>query len=291
MVELIYPCKKVDLSFGRHGLRTVSIQLADLYDDNGNRCCKDMPNWLELQQIYSAIPGEWKSLLKKGLRDEEPKFLKHRLEKVRHISREVYLMLINDFGACYKYFTRWQEAGLLLVDYDTYLGCFKRLYMCTKSVKLRNFQYRLLLNKIVTNHELLNWGLKDNDLCTFCQKEKETCLHLLFYCQYTQEIIHKIAEVCNRTETECDLSVVSFVLNMVVSKPDHVINLICLITKQWLYRTRCGGKKPTVVGWYQVIKNTYEIEFFNAQRVRSKMLKRWSPISSCFEFIHNPETN
>ena len=51
------------------------------------------------------------------------------------------------------------------------------------NVKLRNFQYRLLLNKIFVNDTLCKWKIKANDTCEICNRDKQTIVHLLTHCQ------------------------------------------------------------------------------------------------------------
>ena len=50
---------------------------------------------------------------------------------------------------------------------------FPRIRETTKVVKLRDFQYRLCLGKIVTNSDLAEWNEKENDACTFCNNASE----------------------------------------------------------------------------------------------------------------------
>ena len=47
-------------------------------------------------------------------------------------------------------------------------------------IKLRDFQFKINNKILVTNSFLYKINKIDNDLCSYCQKETESILHLLF---------------------------------------------------------------------------------------------------------------
>ena len=87
-------------------------------------------------------------------------------------------MYINDETILTKYFDRWENSALWYDGFKRYKIAFQNMYKITYSTKLRDFQYRLLLNKIITNTKLHAWALADDDLCTFCGGKSETVEHL-----------------------------------------------------------------------------------------------------------------
>ena len=54
--------------------------------------------------------------------------------------------------------------------------------------KLRNFQFKINNKISVTNSFLYEMNKVDNDLCSYCRKETESILHLLFTCDIVREI-------------------------------------------------------------------------------------------------------
>ena len=69
-----------------------------------------------------------------------------------------------------KYANRWHERGLIF-EQDQYLKAFKYYNYCTDVTKLRDFQYRLLLGKIVMNEDLYSWDITNENKCTFAVKQ------------------------------------------------------------------------------------------------------------------------
>jgi len=62
---------------------------------------------------------------------------------------------------------------------------WKSAYTCTKSMKLRCFNFKLLNRRIATSVFLCKAGMYPTDHCTFCKQEPETLLHLFFKCSVT----------------------------------------------------------------------------------------------------------
>ena len=104
--------------------------------------------------------------------------------KISHLAYEKY---IEDNQALRRYFNRWVEQGYTLT-YEDYQKLFANIYKKTKIVKYRDFEYRLLLGKIVTNKELYEWKIKDNANCSFCNLEIDSLLHLFKNCTIVKDI-------------------------------------------------------------------------------------------------------
>ena len=51
-------------------------------------------------------------------------------------------------------------------------------FKCTKSYKLIYFNFKFLHRRLATYSFLQKIGIKDKDKCVFCQKERETLIHL-----------------------------------------------------------------------------------------------------------------
>ena len=107
---------------------------------------------------------------------------------IKGITRKVYDYFISDDMLILKYLCRWKEIGF---DFDTdhYKMAFRYIYRCSKITKYQDFQYRLLLGKIVTNDDLFTWGKIDSPHCTFCNLERETIQHLFYTCKYVEPLL------------------------------------------------------------------------------------------------------
>ena len=172
--------------------------VSDLFDVNGNPKSYDYfkyeftnVGWLNFLALIDAIPKTWKLYLKENEFGEvtTPKYKLCQVTK--GLTKKIYDQLIYDNTNLLQYFQKWIQDGFD-IDYPAYCKLFKRNQQMTKIVKFRDFGYRFLLHKIVTNSDLYEWGQKDSALCTFCNTVVETYQHLFYECDNIQLIIKEI---------------------------------------------------------------------------------------------------
>ena len=78
---------------------------------------------------------------------------------------------------------------------------YRTPFLYTKISKLIVFQFELLHRRLATNTFLTKINIKDNEQCTFCQKEKETLIHLFWTCSETNLFWQDFKQwLTNRTE-------------------------------------------------------------------------------------------
>ena len=165
-------------------------------------------------------------------------------------------MLIDDSTLLTKYIDRWADSGVVIKK-EELSNCFKNLYNCTKITKYRNFQYRLLLNKIFTNVDYYNWGLQLSADCNFGCNTEETITHLLYRCDKISDIQQKIRDMCITAEVNYVLDEKSFITNQITEQSTHIIQFICQHAKQFIYRCKCSNKAPQLRGWLNEISDIY----------------------------------
>ena len=137
-------------------------------------------------------------------------FLYDALKGKKHISKIVYNMLIgsNPLRNVDKYREKWINLGINMTE-EMYQAKFGAIKQVTSIVKYRDFQYRLLLHKIVTNKDLASWNVIESKLCSFGCQQDEDIIHLLYSCSYVQQIWRDVENTLNSkgyTEIEMDLS-------------------------------------------------------------------------------------
>ena len=149
------------------------------------------------------------------------------------------------------------------------------LIKLTKITKLRDFQYRLLLNKLVTGVHLKKWGKKEDDTCSFCKSDVETVLHVLTLCPISKLIFNVILKKVgvNIEHVTCDAIMYNKLENDVRALP----NLLCIWIKQYLYRKICEQKMPNVNEIIAEIDNYQECEWFSTKLNNkcTKHIKLW----------------
>ena len=234
-------------------------------------------DWLWYKQLCNAIPPMWKIFLKVEDRGISVAPLTGTIIcSVKHPSRYVYNLLVDKQSYdMYKYKLKWEKNSADEYYMQDYYDLFKTLYRITDNVKLREFQYRLLLNKIFVNDTLAKWKLVPSDQCEWCSK-RQTIVHLLWEC----EVINEIWVQINRKifKREANMNVTMIFNNSVHPTKPHVFNLITLITKQYFFQEKCLGNRPSYLKVYNSILLHKRIELFNARftEKRDKIVNKWN---------------
>ena len=194
----------------------------------------------------------------------------------------IYDLLINDNGtAIRKYTVRWQQEGFDVSE-EQMQTALDTIYQCTKITKYRDFQYRLVLGKIVTNNNLAEWGISQDNKCVHCKSYIENLEHLFFTCQYVMPIIEWIKELLYIESHNKDLTFEDFLFNRINVHNSHILHFVLIFTKQYIYKCRCCNKKPRREALIQELKYLHDVEWFNAcnsEQQKRKFIKRWSPTS------------
>ena len=260
------------------------VKIGDMYCNNKLRSANEMGiNWLELEQLVNAIPDDWKYLIDQGCDgDIEIDLFSVLLNSVTTRNKKVYDMLIDDHLAVLKYYDRWINCtNQFNLSYDDYLNEFNRLYQYTKRTKFRDFQYRLLLLKIITNTDLYEWGLISYDYCEFCKVSIETTTHLFFECPKIQPLLlYFYEELGKKNGINLENNMLSFLFSHVHEKASHIMNFVCTFLKQFIYKTRCSKTQPNVIKFIKELEyyHTIEKQIAISESRLMNHYRVWSPI-------------
>ena len=204
-------------------------------------------NWLEYQAIILAIPKEWKKeLLNNGVMSESSTS-KHEwisCNKNMKISSMVYKTLIEDHTILPKYATRWAKDNVL-IDLSKFERTIKLLYIHVKPTKLRDFQYRLMLNKLPCNVELAKWKILEGvnaEKCNWCKVNPETIYHVLYECKFAKRIWNFLNTII--LNVFANLEITDLIYNDFSNT--NVSNVLAIILKQFLYRNQCMKMIPNI---------------------------------------------
>ena len=233
--------------------------------------------WLNYIQILKCMPVSWSSTLKATVKSDKFEFLYDKCHRRKKISPMIYNMLIHDNSVIVKYWKSWEKDGLVF-DSERYKNAFSMWKRSTKITKLRDFQYRLLLNKVVCNDRLHEWGMVENNLCTFCNEARETVTHLLYNCKKVRSIIQFVNELMYVCDME-DLNLQTFLLNDMT--PVHVLNEVLMVVKQRIYANRCANQCVCLTDIIKAIYTVYQCQMFSCrgnQKESDRVLRKWSPI-------------
>ena len=106
----------------------------------------------------------------------------------QHLAAKVYKYLNGNTQLIHNKFIQWtqEEGHEFSCNLKEYADLHMDIYRITNVPKYRSFQYRLLQRGLVTNIQLHKWGLTSTDMCTYCNRHRETIQHLLCECENIQ---------------------------------------------------------------------------------------------------------
>ena len=240
--------------------------------------------WLQYEQIKAAIPAKWIATIRKT--NAPHTFVEQCYDRLAKAQKKVAVIydMLNDrnnplpelFRTISKYYCVTQEQ---------YEKSFQHLYKVTNITKLRNFQYRLLVNAIPANDKLFHWKKVDSQKCEYCNDNKQTTKHLLFNCTFINEKIWRrfqklVNNVMEIKATELNIPTPeNMLLNNYHSSPGHIVNFMLLLAKQYIYACKCCKTKPSFKILMDKINLAQVTEKFNATRKNKlyKHLRKWAP--------------
>ena len=246
--------------------------------------CIKYPNtvsWLKHCSMVCAIPEYWKIVIKNQC-DLNDDYINYYEELDGNLpSKRIYHILNNDEGELIASARKWaRKLPNLRSDVHQHLNAFKDLYKCTISSKLRNFQYRLLHNKIFCNDVLFHWKIKDSQKCDWCEYPKQNICHLLYECKIVNPLWGKIRSSMELlSDGNLDVNLSNIIYNKIHAKASHAVNCIVLVTKFTIYRCKINGTIPTPQMMKNEIKLYIDMEYFIALRNHKlkKHREKWSP--------------
>ena len=261
-------------------------RINDLLDDNGQ--------WLthiELENIFkvklavmqhnsivSAIPKDWKKCIKNNFVKKEANS-KNELEKVvgmKKVCKESYGVMIQEMtNQPNNVFTKWRnEIG---EDMDVN-ECFENMYKATVSSELRNFQFKFIHRLLATNNVLFKWGITDNEVCTLCKSNTDCINHLFWNCNVSQLFIYRFTQwLKNHSVTYTTVSRKMFFFGI---SHEPMFNLICIITKMYLYSCKLKDCRPNINCLVERIIGYHNIEKYIATKNNclEKFNNKWNQI-------------
>lgn len=130
-------------------------------------------------------------------------------------------------------------------------------------ILFRTFQYKILNNILYTNTKLCKIGFRADDLCTFCEAERETLYHLLYQCTYARQFWNDFELYWFRLSNQVvHLTLENVLFGMLSTQcPSHtLLNYFIIIGKLFLWDCRRKQIHPKIQGYQNKIAIKYEIE-------------------------------
>ena len=238
---------------------------------------------MEMKTLISAIPIEWKKMCQTQTEHVVGDNYMVTMLNKKNLAAYAYNRLIEEeVNPLKQKIEQWENELNTNIRTDQMERCLKNIYVVTNYPKLRSFQYRLIQRAIVNNVHLNRWGIKETDLCTFCNGSAETYTHLFIMCEHVRELWIKLEQYMEKYNCDTiDFKVDKVLMNLIIENPKNVKNFMCLLLKQYIYRKRCYGQKPQFEEFKKEIEKTRKIELYIAKKndKESKHFIKWNEAS------------
>ena len=213
-------------------------------------------HWVRLCHHQFRSESIWRNVIASNETiTEEPSLLQKLQKHIRPVNF-LYRKQVANEELVMRYKTKWEERLNIELDYNEYEKVTKGIPRITICTKLRSFQWRLLLHATITNVHLLRYRIRDDECCTFCNKNAETVQHLLCECEKVTPIWEFI---CTHLRIPTP-SVKQILFNQVKKNLKDKENCVILLTKYYIYCRRCAQEQPNVNSLRKFINNYINIE-------------------------------
>jgi len=151
---------------------------------------------------------------------------------------------------------------------------FTRIYKCTKSCKLQEFQFKFLHNALVNNAWLYKCKLADTNLCTMCKLYDESIDHIIWCCAHVQDFWKELQEFV-QIHFSCKITKESVYLGT----KNMLLSLLLIVAKQFVYNSIRNNTVPSFIVYISKVKYIEKIEetMFKSSNKYHIWLERWHP--------------
>lgn len=176
-------------------------------------------------------------------------------------SKDYYSLLVMKKSQPPNIVHKWKS------DFNISDDLLRESFILPHSVALESyvkaFQYKILNNILYTNTKLCKIGFRADDLCTFCEAERETLYHLLYQCTYARQFWNDFELYWFRLSNQVvHLTLENVLFGMLSTQcPSHtLLNYFIIIGKLFLWDCRRKQIHPEIQGYQNKIAIKYEIE-------------------------------
>ena len=234
-------------------------------------------NFLQYYSLLSAIPQEWKTMLKQECFIPSTEYVPLSIEKLT--CKTIYNTLLN-----HQHFPP-PTAEKRLVEYGFNSQERQKIYSLpfrvTNEVKLSVFQYKIVHNILYTNKILHKMKKKQQPDCPYCHGIDQTPLHLFVECSIANSFWNKFTNWYNATcggnitleQNEIIYGVLRYTSSCLT------LNHLIIIGKYFLYiKGVHDEKRPQFTDFVTLVNEKIELEKYIAITT-NKLLsftKKWS---------------
>ena len=232
--------------------------------------------------ITSAIPQSWKVLMKdvEVFENHDPSNPGRNGTASKITSKDIYLSFVQSK------FKKPTAQSHILKRVDSQIdweSVYRRIYNMCIDPYTRCFQYKILNNCLYLNRDLFRFKIIESPICSFCSNYSETIDHVFVHCEHSKSLYRDIRIWTKSSGIVLpDLNISNIILGIDSEKNGAIINLILIVFKLIIYKSRSSGQMPSVqlfinqLGFYEKIER-------NIARKRDKLachFKKWTNLLS-----------
>ena len=207
-----------------------------------NRSYGNVGNFIEYLACTQQIPPNWKKRLKittcsQGLPQGHAEIARGIITSPGKISKRMYEHIVQATTNNYNHGRNvWQVELKMTWDKNEW----QKIRVHALKIVTAVFQFKPLSKKLVTNVNRNRWNNEISPKCYYCQKEKETTIHLIWECQkvnsFWQGVIKWIEYVLR---IKCKWNLCTIIINKTQGKNKLFEDTVILLAKQYIYATKC----------------------------------------------------
>ena len=175
-----------------------------------------------------------------------------------------------------KYCQKWTEKLNVEVNW-------KKVYeiICNiREIKLKWFQIRLMTRILGTNIVLFGMNIRNDDICSFCNEERETIEHLFSECNVIWNLLNafksKLIEL-NIVDRSFRFDDVMLLFGFVNERQDTSFEYVMSVLRYYIYKCRCEGSFPSLGAFQTYLSHKLKVEKYIALKNNDieKFDKKW----------------
>jgi len=199
-------------------------------------------------RLIGSVPHPNKNVASRILKAKKPQRVAYNnICNIEYSQENPIILLCN----------KWQDILGLgeIVEKCDMSKHFKYIKTTTICIRLRNFVYKYYHCKLYLNPILFTIGIKDTDLCSFCNQRVENVEHLFYYCKSSKELWASLKTYLH-TKFRFILDVNVRVIFPSTNLPIYVRTLI-YVCLYYIYTCRVQNMSPNRIS---VIREFHKVE-------------------------------
>ena len=263
----------------------------DMINENGNlQSYNEFCTRFNFSPPFTHYYGIIQCIRKKGRNFDFETFIKNQPYFPSHIkilfksqkgSRDFYDIFIKKSYSKPKSELKWEEELQIRGNTIWWEKANKMVKNCSNDCILKWFQYRIIHRILGTNLLLHKIGIKDTNLCTFCNNFPESISHLFIYCNYSANLWNDIKNWL-QAKLNIDISLNDIEIIFNIFEENKIISVIICLVKQYLYKQKMTKCRPSFQGAQQYIINYAKAEkyIFMTNLQGDYFIQKWGWINN-----------